>query len=126
MSDTAKREPEIFSRGSLKLTFDLVRKKHPQLAMDIRNITCGAPEPKDPEQLDNKNTDCFRVTLDSFQVRGVVETLMEHCQQVNTNTPQSELGIAIVARALTDDWMALASKMIAELQAEQSGSGPVL
>jgi hypothetical protein len=124
MPEGTNKDPEIFSRGSLKLTFDLVRKSNPQLAMDIRNITCGEPEPKDPGQPDNKNTDCFRVPFDSFQVRFVVEALMEHCQQVNTNTPEGELGTAIVARALTDDWMALASKMIASLQAEQQKPGP--
>jgi len=42
--NTDNNNPYIFSRGSLKLTFDLIRKKNPQLALTIRNISNGIPQ----------------------------------------------------------------------------------
>ena len=34
-------DPDIFSRGGLKLTYELTRKENPQLALDVRNIIGG-------------------------------------------------------------------------------------
>ena len=104
------RGPNIFSRGSLTHTFELIRKKDPQLALNVRNITGGTPLPKSEEQPDNKHTDFFEVELDSFQVRAIVEALMEYEQGEN-----SDSGAAVVARTLMEDWMRLAQKMIPEL-----------
>ena len=102
--------PDIFSRGSLAHTFDLVRKKDPLLALNVRNITGGIPLPKSEVQPDNKHTDFFKVELDSFQVRAIVEALMEYGQGGNNDS-----GAAVVARTLMEDWMRLAHKMISEL-----------
>lgn len=104
------RSPNIFSRGSLIHTFDLIRKKDPQLALTIRNITAGTPLPKTAVQPDNKHTDYFKVELDSFQVRAVVEALMEYAQSESEGS-----GAAVVAKTLMQDWMRLAHKMISEL-----------
>ena len=104
------RGPNIFSRGSLVHTFDLVRKKDPLLALNVRNITGGTPLPKSKVQPDNKHTDYFKVELDSFQVRAIVEALMEYGQGENKDS-----GAAVVARTLMEDWMRLAHKMISEL-----------
>ncbi|MBL1275868.1 MAG: hypothetical protein COB30_007255 [Ectothiorhodospiraceae bacterium] len=104
------RNPNIFSRGGLIHTFEFIRKRDPQLALTIRNITAGTPHPKTVTQADNKHTDYFTVTLDSFQVRAVVEILMEYGQ-----TEGNETGSAVVARTLMEDWMRLARKMISDL-----------
>ena len=121
MSETkpsfAAKDPNIFSRGSLKLTFDLIRKKNPNLALTVRNITGGKPLPKDISEVDNKHADHFRVDLDSFQVRAVVEGLM---QQSKAN--EGDPGLEIMAKTLMDDWMSLARKMIADLpESERPG-----
>lgn len=104
----------VFNRGSLMHTFDLIRKKEPELALIVRNITGGTPIPKTEEQPDNKHTDFFEVTLDSFQVRAVVEALMEYSQ-----TADQETGSAVVARTLLEDWIKLAHQMISELPDDQ-------
>ena len=109
------RNASVFSRGGLIHTFDLVRKKNPQLALDIRNITAGTPLPKPETLIDNKHTDYFTVNLSSFQVRAIVEILVEYGQ-----TEDKEAGTAVVARTLLDDWMRLAKQMISELPNDKS------
>ena len=106
-------DADIFSRGGLKYTFELVRRKNPELALRIRNITGGAPLPKTNSQPTNKNSDHFRVDLDSFQVRAIVEALIETTQQNPEGGKPAAMGG--VARTLMEDWMTLAQKMIAEL-----------
>lgn len=103
-------DPYIFSRGSLKLTYDLLRKENPGLALTIRNIIATEPLTKLDGDVDNPLTDCFLIDLDSFQVRAVVEGLVSRCQN-----DTSSKGVAIVAHALTEDWTALAYAMVAEL-----------
>jgi len=109
--------PDVFSRGSLKLTFDLIRKKDPQLALSVRNIIGGIPLPKAISQLDNQNSDHFRVALDSFQVRAIVESLMEYSKSEITGNTNP--GTAIMAKTLIEDWITLARRMIAELPENQ-------
>jgi len=105
--------PYVFSRGSLKLTYDLLRYKNPQLALNVRNIAGGKPIPKSASQPDNKHADFFRVTLDSFQVRAIVEGLLEHAD--SDDGSEGDMGRAVMAKSLVSDWMVLARKMIAEL-----------
>ncbi|MBL4795066.1 MAG: hypothetical protein JKY24_06115 [Pseudomonadales bacterium] len=107
----AVKEPDVFSRGGLKLTYDLIRKKNARLALDLLNILGGEPIPKEPDDVDNKHSDEFRVDLDSFQVRAVVEALMEY--------QEADPGVAIMAKTLIEDWTALAHKMVAELPDDQ-------
>ena len=111
-------DPTIFSRGSLKLTYDLIRPGNAQLALTVRNIIGGHAMPKDESQKDNPHSDHFRVELDSFQVRYIVEGLVEQLQKgaMSDTNP----GQVIVAKALIEDWTALARKMIAELPADQA------
>lgn len=106
-------DADVFSRGSLKLTFDSIRKVNPALALQVRNITSGTPLPKQAAQNDSEHADYFRVSLDSFQVRAVVEALME-IQQTEKDNP----GMELMSKALTDDWVALARKMFEEMPKE--------
>lgn len=101
-------DPYIFSRGSLKLTYDLLRKNSPALALTIRNITSSKPLAKLEGDVDNPLTDCFLLELDSFQVRAVVEGLANN-PRYNDSSSQ---GLAVVAQALVEDWMVLAHAMI--------------
>ena len=53
MPDDSAHEPDdasIFSRGSLKLTFELIRKTNPSLALAIRNLTAKEPVCNTSEQ----------------------------------------------------------------------------
>ena len=110
-------DPAVFGRGSLKLTFDLLRKKNPQLALLVRNITSGTPLPKSRLQSDNKDSDCFKVDLDSLQVRSIVENLMKYSQGQNSSA--GKLGMEVVAKTLLEEWIALSMQMISELPEKQ-------
>ncbi len=104
-------DPYVFSRGSLKLTYDLLRNVNPALALVIRNITSLSPLPKLEGDVDNAITDCFLIDLDSFQVRAVVEGLLKRSQLNKIE----DAGTKVVAVALIEDWLALANEMIDEL-----------
>ncbi len=110
-------DADVFSRGSLKLTYDLLRKKNPALALAVRNIINCEALPRVDEDNDSPNSDHFRVPLDSFQVRAVVEGLMEYDQAITGQSEQA--GLAIMAKTLMEDWIALAHKMVNELPADQ-------
>ncbi|MEH6405236.1 MAG: hypothetical protein V7750_17815 [Sneathiella sp.] len=104
-------EADVFSRGSLNLTYELIRKKDAELALTVRNISHEDPINVNSDPDKNRNSDFFRVALDSFQVRAVVENLMLQ--------DDSEPGRAILAKVLMEDWMKLATKMIADLPDDQ-------
>jgi hypothetical protein len=113
-TDHTKKPADVFSRGSLKLTYDVLRGVNPSLALLVRNISLGEPFPKENEEQDNPHTDYFLVTLDSFQVREVVENLVAY-----TQSDQAQKGLSIMATALIDEWLELANKMIQELPTDQ-------
>lgn len=112
--NSAKKPADVFSRGSLKLTYDVLRGVNPSLALLVRNISLGEPLPKDDKEQGNPHTDYFLVTLDSFQVRDVVENLVAY-----TQSDQAQKGLSIMATALIDEWLELANKMIQELPEDQ-------
>jgi hypothetical protein len=99
-------DPYVFSRGSLKLTYDLLRQQSPSLALVIRNITSLPPMPKLEGDVDNAITDCFLVDLEAVQVRAVVENLTQKIRQ------GSDVGSNVVAQALLEDWLELAEAML--------------
>ena len=117
MADNSQKPADVFSRGSLKLTYDVLRSIHPGLALQVRNITQGDPLPKEDESEPNPHTDYFHVTLDSFQVREVVENLVAYTQR-----DDAQKGLTVMASALIDEWMELASKMIQDLPEDQRPS----
>ena len=116
----SSRAPDTFSRGSLQLTYDLIRPSNAQLALTVRNIIGGSPLPKDATDQNNPHSDYFHVTLDSFQVRHIVEGLME--QMKKSAISNSNPGQAIIAKALIEEWVGLARKMFAELPPESQDS----
>lgn len=117
MSDHTKKSPDVFSRGSLKLTYDVLRGINPGLALLVRNITLGEAMPKENESEPNPHTDYFKVSLDSFQVREVVESLVAYTQQ-----DDAQKGLSVMATALIEEWLELANKMIQELPEDQRPS----
>jgi hypothetical protein len=106
-------EVDVFSRGSLLLTFELLRKSQPALALKVRNITGEEPLPREVGDPEDKNSDHFRVRLDCADARAVVQTLMEftHPDAVDVRNP----GINILARTLMQDWLLFAHQQISRL-----------
>ena len=102
-------QPEIFSRASLLMTFDLLRRKKPQLALDVRNIAGGEPVYHGDDG--DRNSECYRVELSSQQLGEIVQGLMEFTtpDAVDLKNPE----INIMARALMQDWLLLAHRSVA-------------
>jgi hypothetical protein len=120
MSTIELAAADIFSRGSLKLTFEILRQHNASLALSIRNILGSEPLAKTADAIDNKHADHFRVTLDSHQVRAVVEALATYCRQENGG--EQTTGSHIMATVLLDDWLALARVMLMNLTSENPHS----
>ncbi len=104
-------DPYIFSRGSLKLTFDLLRTTNPSLALIVRNIISLPPLPKLEGDVNSQITDCFLIELDSVQVSAIVEALLKRSHV----TTQANAGTKVVAEALIEDWALLGLIMIEKL-----------
>ena len=114
VNNSTKPAADVFNRGSLQLAADLIRTHNPQLAMTIRNILAGTPI---GENNTRSAADYFKVGVDSFQVRAIVEALAKqrHAAQLANENP----GLVVVTNTLIADWTALANKMIAELPESQ-------
>lgn len=114
------KAPDVFSRGSLKLTYDLIRNKDALLALNIRNIMHTEPLPKEAADIGNEHSDRFKVDLDSLQVRAIVEGLA--AQVPGSTDDKTNPGKAVLVKTLVEDWMKLARKMIEELPDDQKPS----
>ncbi|MFT7559793.1 MAG: hypothetical protein ACI93R_001708 [Flavobacteriales bacterium] len=113
MTDTThsalSQDPYVFNRAGILMSSDLVRNANPRLALQMRNITAGRSLNPQPEE-SSKHAELFRIELDSFQVREIVECLSAHAQTSNIDP-----GMSIVTKTLLEDWVSLAKKMIEEL-----------
>lgn len=108
----------IFSRASLDISYNLLRHKEPQLALTIRNILFQEPIKKRPEQVDIKHTDNFIVSLDTFQVRKIVETLMIILNESakTHNEDNTSLFRPALIQSMINEWTVLAKNMFDEYQ----------
>lgn len=108
----------IFSRASLDISYTLLRKVEPQLALTIRNILFQEPIKKKSDQPDNKNTDFFVVALDTFEVRKIVETLMDILNEAtDTHTEgNTTLFRPVLIQSIINEWTVLAKNMFDEYQ----------
>ena len=107
---TASQKPYVFSRGSLSLTYALLRKRQPSLALSVRNLTAETPLKKSSDDVQHKNSDHFFIAFDSLKVREVVENLVEITQQ-----PEKNKGTNLLAKTLLEDWLSLAHQMVNDL-----------
>ena len=102
--------PNLFSLGSLRLSHKLIKSLEPAIALKLNNITFETPVPHEQHQDDNRNTHLFDVKLIGLEIRAIVEALVANCEENSrTNTNPGQL---MIAKALIDDWMALATHMI--------------
>ncbi|MCJ8311526.1 MAG: hypothetical protein HRU38_02330 [Saccharospirillaceae bacterium] len=120
MSKTLTDSVFTFSRGSLQLTAKILRKQSASLALEVQNILGQAVLPKPDGATENRMSDCFQCELDSFKVRAVVENLHLALAEaeLSMHSDASRAGEVIMIKALTDDWILLASAMFTKLQQE--------
>lgn len=116
--DNSTPQKNVFSRASLDISYNLLRNKEPQLALTIRNILFQTPVKKQPDQIDNKNSDSFLVSLDTFQIRKVVETLMQILNESSKthNDDNTSLFRPVIIQSIVNEWTVLAKNMFDEYQ----------
>ena len=117
MNDSSSHN-NVFSRASLDISYNLLRHKEPQLALTIRNILFQTPVEKRPDQIDIKHTDNFKVSLDTFQVRKIVETLMIILNESSKihNEDNTSLFRPALIQSMINEWTVLAKNMFDEYQ----------
>jgi len=117
MSDTHSGK-SVFSRASLDISYNLLRKKEPQLALTIRNILFQKPVDKKQDQIESKTTDHFKVELDSFQIRSILEALMEVLKESNETHTEDNTSLfrPILIQSIINEWTVLAKEMFDEYQ----------
>jgi len=106
----------ILSRATLDISYHLLRKQDPQLALTVRNILFQNPIEKTNEKIKNKNTDQFIISLDTFTVRKIIETLsdiLEQSKQTHTDDNTS-LFRPVLIQSIIDEWTILAKIMFIE------------
>jgi hypothetical protein len=119
----ATGEVDIFSKGCLQLTFELLRHKSPELALTVRNITLGDPTPTEFDDEVDGPSHYFRVTLANKQVSAIIEELMSFTQPeaVDIQNPS----INIMARSLMQDWLMLAQQVSPSMSIDDAFMSPI-
>ena len=117
----ASERPDVFSRGALELTFKLLRKQNPRLALDVQNQLQGLASLKEvTEQAPpRKPSDHFHITLDPQTIGKVVEALTTLGQKLLNDSPKDS-GTLVVVRSLIKDWIELAEWVLAHAQEPSS------
>ncbi len=138
-SSYGTRDPNVFSRGSLKFTYELLRENDAELALIIDDILQSDPLPRAEESQDTKSRDTeaqnteardgtdtddsasdhFKITLDPMQIHAILEALFRHDEQYQDT---QNICQEIMGQALIEDWMKLAYQMLAEQPKEQQSS----
>ncbi|TQV67778.1 hypothetical protein FKG94_24940 [Exilibacterium tricleocarpae] len=114
--ETNRKKPEIFSRGALELTFRLMRKRHPGLALAVQNVLAGKPLPGSNDAA----TDHFHVSLEARTVGKIVAALTEMGQHSLEHNGSSAQGRRVVIKTLIHEWIALAEWIIIQAGRECS------
>lgn len=119
----ATGEVDIFSKGCLQLTFELLRHKSPELALTVRNVSQGKPTPTEFDDEVDGPSHYFRVNLPANQVSAIIEELMSftHPEAVDIQNPS----INIMARSLMQDWLLLAQQISPGMSVEGDFMSPI-
>ena len=104
----SKHHPDLFSRGTLELTFRLLRGKHPALALEIQNVLVNKLS-NQRVQLPASNPqtgDSIYVDLEVSTINNIVTALTEMGKKGKSDD-NSENGLRVVLSTLIPEWMAL-------------------
>jgi len=121
MSVESKKPADEFNRGVLDMTFTMLRDKDPKLALLIRNNLFNVAVIKSNDTPDNKNADTFKINLDSFQVRAIVEHLNEILEESQKLDPSKNTSIfrPVLIESIMNEWLNLATLMFSKFKIEQ-------
>lgn len=113
------QRPDIFSRGALDLTFRLLRKDHPSLALEVRNILASETVPLEDAAYHSPQGDHFFITMPAQRIGCVVNALTQLGQDALENN-QQDTGKLVVLRTLIKEWMTLAEWIILTAEEEST------
>jgi hypothetical protein len=102
------READVFSCRALELTFMVLRKKKPSLALVVQNILNSPGIEKPCGDLGDPPSEFFRVQLNPLQIKDIVEALALSCSWRSGASPINQ----VLLRSLLDDWIALAQQLL--------------
>ncbi|BFM16988.1 hypothetical protein R50073_31710 [Maricurvus nonylphenolicus] len=111
------QRPDIFSRGALDLTFRLLRKNNPSLALEVRNILAGETVPLEDAAHYSPQGDHFFITMPAQRIGCVVKALTQLGQDA-LDDGRSDTGKLVVLRTLIKEWMTLAEWIILTAEEE--------
>ncbi|MBU3070802.1 hypothetical protein KOI40_13300 [Aestuariicella sp. G3-2] len=136
VNNNGKARPDLFSRGSLELTFRLLRDQNAQLALEVQNLLQGQKaEPQAIRQTYSTDdpfykarrfpsdpaADHFYVTLSPQSVGKVVDTLTRLGQELLESSCRGN-GKLLVIKTLMRDWINLAEWIILQVDTPPSQS----
>jgi len=118
MTNSTTKPADIFNRSVLDMSFTLLRKKDPTLALLVRNILFNVAVSKSENSPDNKNADLFKVNLDSHQVRAIVENLNEILGESQKLDPTKNTSIfrPVLIESIVKEWLSLATLLYDKLK----------
>lgn len=116
----SSKPANLFNRSVLDMSFTLLRNKEPTLALLIRNILFNVPVTKSEITLENKNADMFKIDLDSYQVRAIVENLNDVLEDSLKLDPTENTSIfrPVLIESIVNEWLNLATFMYEKLKNE--------
>jgi len=106
----------IFNRGSLELTLLLIKSKEPEIAKDLNAILLNTPISSAQFSAKNIHQENFYVSLNSRQVRRIVEVLLD---VINVPYDDKTQGMNVMAKSLSEEWMKLATAMMLEINRDE-------
>lgn len=111
------RQPDVFSRGALHLSFRILRHYRPALALALQNSMAEEPLPKPPEIRDIPATDQIRMKLDTQTVREILAALSELADKRSNDPKLAEFGGLVVLKTLMIDWIHYAQMARSQVRA---------
>jgi len=115
----------VFDRSSLQFTVKLIRGLNPSLALRIQNIIAPAKSSDAGEQQIPKATDSFTLSLDSFTLKRVVETLATAGQEIAEEVLRTQEGDheeLLVTKEVIAKWLLYARQHQAEAERQNATS----
>ncbi len=99
------RQPGIFSESALQLTFTVLRKPRPALALMIQNAMNGVAVKRPPDGGDGSLPEHFKMRVTSSEADTIVSCLVKASGWNSGVCP----GQQVILKALLDDWRRLAN-----------------
>ena len=114
------RQPDTVSRHTLELTFRLLRREWPALALAIQNILVSKQQLIRRQQHkstlhNNCDQDFFQINLDAQTIGKIVSALTELGETTLTKAPHDKEKLMFL-KTLIDDWIALAEWLMLHIQ----------